>query len=238
MPGFDAACPCGARFIGEPLLDPPSPKPMLGAAVASVVCATLAAASIWFRPMLGFAVIAVAFAVRALRAAKANPVRFGGGRTARTGLALGCISLVSAVGWWAAGIPGAIERGREQQAAATHAEMYRISARMIAYRVRFGAYPSRLSDLERLEDGVPVVAARDAWDQRLAYAAFTAGIASRGGTPTLNANFELRSAGADGVQNTPDDIVMRDGRIVDADSVDSAPTQRLPVAVPVGNHIR
>ena len=136
------------------------------------------------------------------------------------------------------GFRGLIERGREQQAAATRAEMYRLSSRMIAYRARFGAYPSRVSDLERLEDGVPVIAARDAWDHRLVYAAFTTGIASRGRVPTLSANFELRSPGADGVPNTADDIVMRDGQIVDAASADPAPAGRLPMTVPVSNRFR
>lgn len=211
---------------------------MVGNAVASIVFAGLSILSLWFRPMLALAVLAVWAAVRGLRAQRTNPARFGGGRMARTGLALGCAALVGVGGWWAAGIPRAIERGREQQAAATRAEMYRVSSRMIAYRARFGAYPSRVSDLERLEDGVPVIAARDAWDHRLVYAAFTTGIASRGRVPTLNANFELRSPGADGVPNTADDIVMRDGQIVDAAAVDLAPAGRLPMTVPVSNRFR
>jgi hypothetical protein len=211
---------------------------MVGSAVASVVLAGLSILSLWFRPMLALAVLAVWAAVRGLRAERANPARFGGGRMARTGLALAIAALVGVGGWWVAGIPRAIERGREQQAAATRAEMYRVSSRMIAYRARFGAYPSRVSDLERLEDGVPVVAARDGWDHRLVYAAFTTGIASRGRVPTLNANFELRSPGADGVPNTADDIVMRDGQIVDAATTDLAPAGRLPVTVPVSNRFR
>lgn len=238
MNSVEGICACGARLVGEPLLDPPSPKPMVGSAVASILFAMLALMSVWFRPMLVFAVFAIVASVRALRAASANPARFGGGRMARTGLALGCVALVGVGSWWAAGIPRAIERGREQQAAATRAEMYRLSSRMIAYRARFGAFPSRLSDLERLDDSGSALVARDAWEQRIAYAAFTSGIASRGRTLPLNANFELRSPGADGVPNTSDDIVMRDGQIVDAGAVEAAPTGRLPVTVPVSNHIR
>ena len=231
-------CTCGARLVGEPLLDPPSPKPMVGSAVASVLFAVLALMSVWFRPMLVFAVFAVFASVRALRAGRSNPVRFGGARIARTGLAIGCTALVGVGSWWAAGIPRAIERGREQQAAATRAEMYALSSRMILYRARFGAFPSRLSDLERLDDGEAATLARDGWDRRIAYASFTSGIASRGRTPQLNANFELRSPGPDGTPNTSDDIVMRDGQIVVAGSVEAAPTGRLPVTVPVSNHIR
>ncbi len=238
MDAVAGRCACGARLVGEPLLDPPSPKPMVGRAVASVALGALSVASFWYRPALILAGAAVLASVSALRAGRAHPGRYGGGRIARAGLAIGCTALVGVGSWWAAGIPRAIERGREREAAATRAEMYRVSERMIAYRARFGAYPSRLSDLARLEDGLPAVASRDAWDHRIAYAAFTNGIASRDRVPTLNANFELRSPGADGVVNTPDDIVMRDGQIVDAATVESAPAGRLPVTVPVGNRIR
>lgn len=211
---------------------------MVGSAVASVLFAMLALMSVWFRPMLVFALLALIASIRALRAGRANPVRFGGARTARIGLALGCSALVGVGSWWAAGIPRAIERGREQQAAATRAEMYALSSRMISYRARFGAFPSRLSDLERLDDAASANSPRDGWNRRIAYAAFTSGIASRGRAPQLNANFELRSPGPDGVPNTSDDIVMRDGQIVDAGAVDAAPAGRLPMTVPVSNHIR
>ncbi len=237
MNAVEGICACGARLVGDPLLDPPSPKPMVGSAVASILFALPALMSVWFRPMLVFAVLSVIASVRALRAGAANPARFGGGRMARTGLAVGCAVLFGVGTWWVAGIPREIERGREQRAAATRAEMYRLSSRMIAYRARFGAFPSRLSDLERLDDGVPALVARDAWKQRIAYAAFTSNIASRGRKLPLNANFELRSPGADGVPGTSDDIVMRDGQIVDAGAADATPTDRLPATVPVGNHI-
>lgn len=238
MDAVARVCTCGARLVGEPLLDPPSPKPMVGSAVASVLCAMLALLSVWFRPMLVFGVFALIASIRALRAGRANPERFGGARIARTGLVLGCAALVGVGSWWAAGIPRAIERSREQQAAATRAEMYALSSRMISYRARFGAFPSRLSDLERLDDAESSSPARDGWDRRIAYAAFTSGIASRGRTPQLNANFELRSPGPDGVPNTSDDIVMRDGQIVDGGASEAAPTGRLPMTVPVSNHIR
>jgi len=232
------ACPCGARLVGAPLLDPPAPKPMVGSAVASVVCAAVSVASIGFRPAVAISLLAIAAAVRALRTARRNPLRYGGVRTARVGLALGCAVAVGVGSWWAAGIPRALELAREAEAATTRAEMYRISARLGEYRARFGAYPTRMSDLARLEGGVVRTAARDAWDRKIDYAAFTSGLASRGAAPRLNANFELRSPGRDGVSNTPDDIVMQDGRIVDADAVDVRRPSPLPVKMPASNRRR
>lgn len=238
MDATAGTCACGARLVGPPRLEPPSPKPMLGAAVLSVVCAALSVTALWFRPSLAFAILAILAAVFALRSARSNPKRFGGSRTASTGFALGCAALVGIGSLWASEIPRSLERSREQQAAATRAEMYRVSSQMIAYRARFGAYPSRIAELRALEEGLPVDAGRDGWDHRIVYASFTSGIASKGRKPLLNANFELRSPGPDGVTNTPDDIVMRDGQIVDAAAGDRSPVGRLPVKVPVSNRIR
>lgn len=232
------ACACGARLVGDPILEPVAPKPMFGSAVVSAVCATLSVTAIWYRPSVALATIAIAAGLRALRSARSDPKRFGGRRTASAGFALGCAAVVGFGGLWLAGIPRAIERQRERQAALTRAEMYRVSARMIAYRARFGAYPSRVSDLEKLEDHSLTVLGRDGWAHPIDYAAFTGGVASRRGKPILNANFELRSPGPDGVTNTTDDIVMRDGLIVEPGSDSVAPVGQLPVTVPVSNRLR
>lgn len=238
MNAAEGVCSCGARLVGEPLLEPPSPKPMVGTAVASVIFAALGTAALWSPPMLIFGALAVWAAFRSLRASRTNPLRNGGRRTALAGSALGSLALVGLGGWWVAGIPGEIERERELQAVATRVEMYRVASRMSEYRASFGGYPTRIVDLERLGSGHTVVPVRDAWEQRMAYAAYTSGIASRGNRPKLNQNFELRSPGADGVVNTPDDIVMRDGRIIEVSADRPLPPSRAPIAVPVSNRIR
>lgn len=231
-------CACGARFVGEPVLEPPRPRPVVGAAVASLAFALLALVGLWFRPLALLAPVAIAFGVRAVRAARRDPSRYGGRRAAVAGLSLSLLFTVVAGGYLASRVPRLVEQRREASAAATRAEMYHIAGLVEQYRAAYGAYPERLSELARLEELAAPPDARDSWDQKILYSGFTSGIASAAGALTLNANFELRSAGPDGLPNTPDDIVMRDGSIVDAPGSGSPAPPTLPVTVPVTKRAR
>jgi hypothetical protein len=232
-------CACGARLVGDPLLEPlagSAAPPSLGAALASLGLAAASTASMWSRPVAALAPVAIGLGIRALRAVRRDPSRHGGRRTAIAGVALAVAVALSTVVWVVRWVPHQIERRRESQAAATKADMYHLAGLVAEFRERFGAYPSRLSDLKRLE-GAQAPEARDAWRGKLLYSGYTSGIASARGAVAVNTNFELRSNGPDGLPNTPDDIIMRDGSIVDPAAVaPSAPS--LPVTVPVTNRSR
>lgn len=231
-------CACGARFVGDPILEPSEPEPMLGAAVGSVVFALLSIGMIWLRPAISLAVLALFLGVRGLGRARRDPRRYGGVRTALAGIVLASAVVVGGGGYLVSRIPIYLENRRMATVAATQAEMYHMAAQIQQYRVVYGAYPDRLSDLARVETIGPVADARDSWERKIIYSGYTSGLASApGGGVTLNANFELRSPGPDGLPNTPDDIIMRDGEIVDATAeIPGSPT--LPVTVPVTNRIR
>ena len=234
----EGRCDCGARFVGEPVLEPAIPQPKLGAAAGALALAGLSVAAFWFRPLVAVAGVAVLLGVRAVRAARRNPEHHGGLRTAAAGLVLGSVVALAVAGIAVARIPRMLENRREAQAAATRAEMYHLAGMLHEYRAAYGAYPERIGDLDRLEGNVAAPDARDSWERKIVYAGYTSGIASAAGALTLNANFELRSPGPDGLPNTPDDIVMRDGSIVDAPSDASPAPKSLPVTTPVTNRAR
>jgi hypothetical protein len=226
-------CACGARLVGEPVLEPQHPEPALGAALGSLSLAALSTAALWMKPFVALAPLSVALGVRAVRAARRDPARHGGVRTALAGIALASVVTIG-IGWLVvAGIPRALENRREARLAATRAEMYHTLGLLERYHDTYGVYPDRMSDLSRLE-GVTLPDSRDSWDHRIIYSGYTSGIASTSGAPAVNANFELRSFGPDGEPNTADDVVMRDGKFVDAPD---AASPSLPVTVPVTKRV-
>lgn len=234
----EGRCDCGARFVGEPILEPDMPQPKLGAAAAALGLALLSLSAFWARPLVAVAIVAAVVGIRAVRAARRDPARHGGLRTASAGLALSVLVTLVAGGIGIARIPRYIDQRREAKAAATRAEMYRIAGLVQEYRATYGAYPERLSDLTQFDAATAPADVRDSWERRIIYSGFTSGIASASGALTLNANFELRSPGPDGLPNTPDDIIMRDGSIVDGTSEESPAPPTLPVTVPVTNRVR
>lgn len=231
-------CACGARLVGDPVLEPPIPRPMLGAAIASATFAVLSTLSLWMRPLLALAAVAVIFGVRAMRAIRRDPVRFGGRRTAVAGVWVGALVGVAVGGYTLSGIPKAIDRYRESQAAATRAEMHHLTALVYEYKAHFGTYPSRLGDLQKLETVDGPVDRRDVWDHKILYSSFTSDIAAANGVPVVNQNFEIRSPGPDGIPGTSDDIIMRDGLIVDSARTGAPAPPTLPVNVPLTNRTR
>lgn len=228
-------CACGARLVGEPVLTPPDPRPMLGAPMGAIALAVLSLLAFWTKPFLALAPVSILLGVRALRAARRDPARFGGRRTATAGVVLASAVAVVVSTWVIAGIPRALRDRRAAQAAATRAEMYHTAGLVQRYHDAYGVYPDRLSDLARMDDVPAPPESRDSWDKRIVYSGFTSSIASQGGPTPLNANFELRSFGPDGEPNTADDVIMRDGEFADA-TRDASPT--IPVTVPVTKRVR
>lgn len=148
---------------------------------------------------------------RARRLATLHPLEFGGRRMATGALLL---SLFLFVVFSAAGIswiPRAIQQGRAKHIAAVRAEFYRLHVEALnRHYAEFGTYPQELSDLR---DSLSVVIPHtDYWGNAIRYAP-TALIASKNSTPGYS-NYQLVSAGPDGILETADDIRMIDGVIV------------------------
>jgi hypothetical protein len=213
---FEAGrCDCGARFVGEPLLEPPSPRPALGAAFGAVALAAVSLASLWKAVFLAFAPVAIVLGVRAVRASRRDSSRFGGRRTALAGLTLASLVAVGIGGRMIAGIPRALRERDEARAAATRAQLYHLAGDLQEYRARYGVYPVRLSDLAKLEVARNSRESRDSWEQKISYVGYTGGLASTGRPAAFNTEYELRSPGPDGEPNTADDVLMRTGIVVD-----------------------
>jgi hypothetical protein len=163
--------------------------------------------------LIPLSLIGLALARRARNLATLQPLQFGGRRMA-TG-ALAC-SLFFFVVFSAAGIswiPRAIQQGRAKHIAAVRAEFYRLHVEALnRHYAEFGTYPQELSDMR--DFSATVIPSTDYWGNALRYAP-TALIASKNSTPGYS-NYQLVSAGPDGVLGTADDIRMVDGVIVNA----------------------
>jgi hypothetical protein len=220
----EGRCACGARFVGAPFLEPPSPRPALGIAFGAVGLAVVSVLSLWKASLLALAPVAALLGVRAIRAARRDPSRFGGRRMALAGLTLASLVVVGIGGRMVLGIPRMLREREESRAAATRAQMYHLAGDLQRYRARYGAFPVRLSDLAKL-DGAELRESResrDSWEQKITYVGYTGGLASTGRPAAFNTDYELRSPGPDGVLNTADDVLMRTGIVVD--SVEDAAT--------------
>lgn len=156
---------------------------------------------------------------RGKRLALASPQAYGGLRMARASYALTVALFVIFSAVAVSAIPNAIERGRARRIAATHAQMYGMHVQALQkYHREYGAYPGtvytnypgEVSDLLKVNvDGLPRT---DLWGNNFDYKP-DAEIASNGAFNSFT-NYKLVSAGPDGKFNTPDDIIMIDGVIV------------------------
>ncbi|MBL8205033.1 MAG: hypothetical protein JNM09_12445, partial [Blastocatellia bacterium] len=101
--------------------------------------------------------------------------------------------------------------------AAVRAQFYHMhNEALTRYYAEFGTYPQELSDLR---DFVPeMIPVADYWGTPIGYSP-TSLIASKNSTPGYS-NYQLVSAGPDGVMGTADDIRMIDGVIVNASTDD------------------
>jgi hypothetical protein len=218
-------CTCGARFVGAPLDESPLKVQRLGPAMTSlgllalVVCAGLVATK-WF----AFAgVLVIWSAWRAFRLARRNPEWYGGYKTAAATLTVAITAGAVLAAYGVAHIPRALDNFHTRRIAATQAAMYHYYGTLEEYKSRFGSYPKNSPDFRKLT-GVSVPS--DDWDRSIKYQSYTDAIADRSiainGVPF--SNFELRSAGADGILGNDDDVVMRDGLFFNNSEVKKLPT--------------
>ncbi|MFN7926473.1 MAG: hypothetical protein U0Y68_00735 [Blastocatellia bacterium] len=167
--------------------------------------------------LIPLSILGLALARRARKLATLQPLQFGGRRLA--GGAFACL-LVFLLVFSAAGIswiPRAIQQGRAKHVAAVRAEFYRLHGEALnQHYAAFGTYPQELSDLRDYTS--QVIPSTDYWGNAIRYAP-TALIAARNSTPGYS-NYQLVSAGPDGVLGTADDIRMVDGVIVNATDED------------------
>jgi hypothetical protein len=210
-------CGCGARFIGEPLDETPIKVQRLGPAMTSVamlalVVVTALVATKW----LAFAgVLVIWSAWRAVRLARKDPEWYGGYKTAAATLAVTLMGSAGLASYGIAHIPQVLDNYKTRHIAATQSAMYHWANSLEEYKRTVGSYPKDAQDFKKaIGEALPA----DYWDQSIKYQSSYGPIAERresSQAQLLSAtNFELRSAGPDGIVGTDDDIVMRDGIIV------------------------
>jgi len=207
------ACGCGARFVGEPLDETPIKVQRLGPAMTSVALLALVVVSalVATKWLAVAAVLVMWSAWRAVRLAKRDAEWYGGYKTAAATLALTIVGSLALATYGIAHIPQAFENYRLRQVAATQASMHHVASLLEDYKlnVGHGAYPNAQEFKKVMGGSLPT----DYWDSSIKYQPRTDPVADTAIGITLfsNTNFELRSAGPDGIAGTDDDIIMRDG---------------------------
>ena len=210
-------CGCGARFVGEPLDDPPIKVQRLGPAMTSVaLLALVVAAALVATKWLAFAgVLALWSAWRAMRLARRDAEWYGGYKTAAATFAVTILSGAGLAAYGIAHIPQALDNYKTRHIAATQAAMYHAANALEEYKRTIGIGSSYPKDAQEFKKATGESLPADYWDQTLKYESRIAPIAERSEPSQVsNTNFELRSAGPDGIVGTGDDIVMRDGVIL------------------------
>jgi hypothetical protein len=179
------------------------------------------------------------------------PTRFVGMRAARRGLmtsALVCLLVATLIG---VTVPRRIREHQMAIDAGLHARAYRIDRALLEYRARNGTLPTELKDLlkkDRLPDPdgsiAEAVASVGQTDYKptatlaelpkdkartLAGAVIRKTSANAGGEDAPDAvmsftDYELRLPGEDGILNTDDDLIVRDGVIMKASEVEKPTT--------------
>jgi hypothetical protein len=212
-------CGCGARFVGEPLDETPIKVQRLGPAMTSVaLLALVVVAALVATKWLAFAAVLVIWSAwRAVGLARRDAEWYGGYKTAAATLAVAIMGSAGLAAYGIAHIPQALDNYKTRHIAATQSAMYHVANSLEEYKrtIGFGSYPK---DAQEFKKATGEALPADYWDQSIKYQSRIAPIADRretNQTPVLSAtNFELRSAGPDGIVGTDDDIVMRDGIIV------------------------
>lgn len=207
-------CRCGATFVGEPLDQTPLNVQRLGPAMTSVALLLLAvSACLLFTKWLAFAVVVVIWSAwRAVRLARRNPQWYGGYKTAAATLVVTSLAGAILAAYGIGRIPQAWENYKLRQTAFTQSEMHHVAALLEEYKRTSGAYPKDAQEYRKLiGESLPA----DYWERTIKYQGKIGDLAERResiqSTVLSHNNFELRSAGPDGVLGTDDDIVMRDG---------------------------
>lgn len=231
-----AACSCGARFVGRPFDETPVKIRRFGPAATSALLLVAAVgltaiATKWLAPL---ALVPAWFALRAMRLEKSDPEGYGGRRVAAATLTLAIVGGLGMATYGISYIPRAVENYRVRRDAATQAVMYRVAAILEEYKAAHnGSYPDDTSAYRKLLNGeVPA----DYWEKAIRYQSSTEPVATSrlrnddpralGKTPVQFSGFELHSAGADGIEGTDDDIIMRDGVFYTSAEIKKLPAVR------------
>lgn len=150
-------------------------------------------------------------AARALKLAKQDSDWYGGYKTSLVTLSVTVAGGLAMATYGIAHIPKALENYRTRQIAATQASMHHIAGLLEDFRVNVnhGAYPSAQQFKVVMGGSLPT----DYWESSIKYEPRTDPVADKdlGITMLSNTSFELRSSGPDGIVDTDDDIIMRDG---------------------------
>jgi hypothetical protein len=214
------ACACGARFVGPPLDETPIKMRRFAPAMTALLLLVLAIGltallTKWLTPL---ALVPAWYALRALRLEKGDPAGYGGRRIAATTLVLALGGSTGMAAYGISYIPRALENYSIRRVAATQAVIHHVAAIIADYKATTHSYPKDMAELRKILPGdMPA----DYWEKTIRYQSYPEALADsrlRNDNPRVlgNAtiqynNFELRSAGADGIEGTDDDIIMRDG---------------------------
>ena len=214
-------CACGARFVGSPLDETPIKVRRFGPALTSILLLGLAVglAAIVTKWLAPLALIPAWYAMRAMRLEKSDPASYGGYRLAAVTLTIALTGSAVLAVYGIANIPRALENRRIRHVAGTQAAMYHLANLVEDYRHTFGSYPRDTQEIKKvLTETIPA----DSWETTIRYQSYPEalvdsnlrndpGPARHGAASIQFNNFELRSAGPDGIQGTDDDIIMLDG---------------------------
>jgi type II secretory pathway pseudopilin PulG len=207
-------CGCGARFVGSPLDESPIKVKRFGPVMTAVVLLAVAASLtlVITKWLVITSVIAIRYAVRAMRLARRDPEGYGGYAVAAAALVVAVAGCAVMAAYTAANVPQFLENRRVRRIAATQSAMYHLANLLEDYKRTYGSYPRNAQEIKKaITESVPV----DYWQKSIKYQSFTEAMAD-GRRPDLIPvipfnNFELRSAGPDGKEGNDDDIIMRDG---------------------------
>ena len=142
-------------------------------------------------------------------------------------LGLALVGMVGMATYGVSHIPRALDNYRVRRVAATEAAMHHIAAILEEYKANTLSYPEDTATLKKLLNSeMPA----DYWDKTIRYHSATESV-SEGNRPGAGVHvsytkFELRSAGADGIEGTDDDIIMRDGVFFTSAEIKKLPTVR------------
>lgn len=170
--------------------------------------------------LIPLSMIGIRLGWKAIKKAKADPIRFGGLSLARFSTVFSVCLFAIFGSVTVTSIPGAIARREAKQVAATRSMMYAMHAQALQkYHREYGSYPQELTDLSRVN--AEAVPNNDYWENSFSYLPVGV-IASRGSAVSFS-NYKLVSSGSDGKFGTTDDITMIDGVIVDSQTTDNLP---------------
>src|SRR5262249_41415444 len=168
-------------------------------------------------------------ASRAFRLARREPQLYGGRRTALATLTITVLASIVAGSIASVQVPPYFENRKLRQIAATRAQTHHVRGLLEEYKRVQGSYPRDAQEIKRvLSESLPA----DYWERSLKYQGYTTMIADKNtsllGVAGLALNdFELRSAGPDGIEGTDDDVIMRDGIFLTSAEARKQPMPRI-----------